>query len=171
MKWVFIILAVLAGIILLVAVIGYCLPVKHSATISVTIHASQEKVWRRLIDFRAFPQWRNSLQRVEPISDSEWTEVDRHNQRLPMKIVSADPGNSIDPSHPGRIQTAITGKDLPFGGGWEFTLRPQGGDTQLMITENGEVYNPIFRFVSKFIMGHTATMRQYAADLERSFGG
>jgi Polyketide cyclase / dehydrase and lipid transport len=162
MKWVFIILAVLAGIILLVAVIGYCLPVKHSATISVTIHASQEKVWRRLIDFRAFPQWRNSLQRVEPISDSEWTEVDRHNQRLPMKIVSADPG---------RILTAITGKDLPFGGGWEFTLRPRGSDTQLMITENGEVYNPIFRFVSKFIMGHTATMRQYAADLARSFGG
>ena len=29
------------------------------------------------------------------------------------------------------------------------------------ITENGEVYNPIFRFLSRYVMGYTATMDRY----------
>lgn len=28
----------------------------------------------------------------------------------------------------------------------------------LTITENGEVHNPLFRFVSRFIMGYAATI-------------
>jgi hypothetical protein len=31
----------------------------------------------------------------------------------------------------------------------------------LSITENGEVYNPAFRFVSRYIMGHAATVDAY----------
>jgi hypothetical protein len=39
-----------------------------------------------------------------------------------------------------------------------------------LITENGEVYNPIFRFVSRFIMGHTATLDAYLKSLTTALG-
>jgi hypothetical protein len=39
------------------------------------------------------------------------------------------------------------------------------------ITERGVVYNPIFRFVSRFLMGYTATMKTYLNALARRFGG
>jgi hypothetical protein len=38
----------------------------------------------------------------------------------------------------------------------------------LRITEDGEVYNPVFRFVSRFVMGHTATMDKYLADVGKA---
>ena len=39
------------------------------------------------------------------------------------------------------------------------------------MAEDGEVYNPIFRFVSRFVMGHHATMDRYLRNLGRKFGG
>ena len=56
-------------------------------------------------------------------------------------------------------------KGLPYGGTWTFDLVPEGAGTRLTITENGEVYNPLFRFLSRFVFGHTATMDKYLADL------
>jgi hypothetical protein len=41
----------------------------------------------------------------------------------------------------------------------------------LTITENGEVYNPLFRFVSRFIIGQTATMDGYIKALNAKLGG
>jgi len=37
--------------------------------------------------------------------------------------------------------------------------------TLLTITEDDEVYNPIYRFVSRFIIGHTQTIDSYLNDL------
>jgi hypothetical protein len=40
----------------------------------------------------------------------------------------------------------------------------------LNITERGEIYNPIFRFVSRFVLGHTATLDAYLQNVARKFG-
>ena len=42
--------------------------------------------------------------------------------------------------------------------GWTYELAPEGSGTRLTITENGEIYNPIFRFVARFVLGYTSTM-------------
>jgi hypothetical protein len=67
--------------------------------------------------------------------------------------------------------THITDKALPFGGSWDYRLEPAGNDTRVTITENGEVYNPVFRFVSRFLMGHTATIDKYLTALAGKTGG
>jgi hypothetical protein len=54
---------------------------------------------------------------------------------------------------------------LPFGGTWVYEIVPEGDSCTLTITEHGKVYNPLFRFVSRFIMGHTATIDSYLAAL------
>jgi hypothetical protein len=43
---------------------------------------------------------------------------------------------------------------------------PEGSVTRLTITERGVVYNPVFRFASRFIIGHAGSIEQYLAALE-----
>jgi hypothetical protein len=66
-----------------------------------------------------------------------------------------------------RVVTRIADKTLPFGGSWTYELSPATEGTRLSITENGEVYNPFFRFMSRFVLGHAATIDKYMDDLER----
>jgi hypothetical protein len=53
----------------------------------------------------------------------------------------------------------VTEKETNFGGTWTIaidTVLPSG--SSVTITEDGWVANPIFRIVSRFVMGHHATM-------------
>ena len=45
-----------------------------------------------------------------------------------------------------------------------------GEVASLTITENGEIYNPVFRFVSRFITGQTSTIDEYLRALGRKLG-
>ena len=40
----------------------------------------------------------------------------------------------------------------------------------MRITEDGEVYNPVFRFVSRAVMGHTAMLDAYLKALGKAVG-
>ena len=77
------------------------------------------------------------------------------------------------PPYNGRasVVTTIVGEDLPFGGRWVFELEGDPSSTTVTITEEGEVYSALFRFVSRFVMGHHGTMMTYQQDLGRHFGG
>jgi hypothetical protein len=74
----------------------------------------------------------------------------------------------IDSTPPSRFVTGIIRKDLPFGGTWTYEFVPQGKGTTLTITERGEVYNPFFRFVSRFIVGQEGSIDGYLAALRAS---
>jgi hypothetical protein len=71
----------------------------------------------------------------------------------------------VEQSPPHRFVTAIVKKGLPFGGTWTYEFAPSGAETKLTITERGEVYNPFFRFVSRFVMGHTKSIDDFMAAL------
>jgi hypothetical protein len=44
--------------------------------------------------------------------------------------------------------------------------RVMGARTRWLITGHGEVYNPIFRLMARFVFSPTATIRRYLAGLE-----
>jgi len=46
-------------------------------------------------------------------------------------------------------------------------VTPSGSGTRVRITEHGEVYNPVFRVLSRFVFGHTATLEEFLGNLER----
>ena len=69
-----------------------------------------------------------------------------------------------------RMVTRIADKNPPYGGTWTYEIEPGDGSSALHITEHGEVYNPIFRFVSRFVMGHTATIDASLRALAKKFG-
>ncbi len=68
------------------------------------------------------------------------------------------------------IQRRIATPNLPYSGTWTFALEPKGTTTRVRVTEDGEVYNPILRFVSRFILGQTATQDTYLKAMGKATG-
>lgn len=165
MRIVAVLLAVVVGLGLLVVLVGYLLPVKHVATVSALVPASPERVWQVLTDVAAYPTWRGDVTSVERLpADSgrvAWREHGKSGA-ISYAIEQADA--------PSRLVTRITDRSLPFGGAWEYVVTPDGAGSRVQITEHGEVYNPVFRFVSRFVMGHTATASAYLKALGARFG-
>jgi hypothetical protein len=69
---------------------------------------------------------------------------------VPVDVLERDP--------PRRLVTRVTEKEKNFGGTWTITIAPTPSGSDVTITEDGWVANPIFRFVSRFLIGHHATM-------------
>lgn len=71
---------------------------------------------------------------------------------------------------PRLFKRRIATEKLPYGGSWSILLQPSGEGTTVRITENGEVYHPAFRFVSRFVMGHNRTVDGYLRALGKATG-
>ena len=71
---------------------------------------------------------------------------------------------------PRRFSLRIADPKLPFGGTWTYELRTADGGTLVTITENGEIGNPVMRFLSRFVFGQTSTMEGYLRALGRKYG-
>ena len=69
-----------------------------------------------------------------------------------------------------RMVTRITDTDLGYSGKWTYVFAPEGPNTRVSITEDGEVSNVIFRFLSRYAFGHTATLDTYLTSLGKQFG-
>jgi len=76
----------------------------------------------------------------------------------------------VESEPPRKLVRRIADRNLPYGGTWTYQIVPEDNGCSLIITENGEVYNPVFRFVSRFIMGHTATIDKYLKTVQAKPG-
>lgn len=167
MRYVWIGLAVLAGIVAIVVVIGYSLPVRHRATSELSVRSTPDSLYALLTDLQGFPLWRTGLRAVELVPEGDG--------RTRYREISSDGTITYvreTADAPRRIINRIDDKTLPFGGTWTYDIIPgPDGRTTLRITEDGEVYNPIFRFVSRFVMGHDTTIRRFLADVSKRLPG
>lgn len=160
-----ILLYTIVGLVLLVAAVagtGYILPVEHSVSGSLEVDAPPAEVFDVITGFARYPEWRTDVTRVEVTGErGAGQRIVEHGGAgvIPYVVEAYGPAT--------HLVTRIDDASLPFGGTWSYELRRSGRGTVVTITEDGEVYNPIFRFMSKFVFGHTATIEQYLGDLER----
>jgi uncharacterized protein YndB with AHSA1/START domain len=164
MKWVLIAVAALAALAALVAIAGWSLPIAHVATRQATLAATPEAVWETITDVGAFPSWRTDVKTVERVGESgalTWIEHGRSGS-LKLTVEASDP--------PRRLVTRIADPSLPFGGTWTYELAPAAGGTVLTITEHGEIYNPIFRAMARFVFGYETTLASYLDALRKKVG-
>jgi hypothetical protein len=86
MKWLIRSVLSLAGIVLLVILIGALLPQKHVVARSVSLHQSPEAVWSLIT---GPPTWRPNINGYQELPASNghrmWREVDENGQPLPLK--------------------------------------------------------------------------------------
>ena len=156
------IVGTLLAIILVVVAIGYALPIGHTAAREKVLPSDTATVFALISTPSAFPAWRRGVRSVEMLPPVDGKPSFReHGSDGAITYV-------IDESVPSRrLVSRIADKTLPFGGSWTFELGPAAEGTILHVTERGEVYNPVFRFVSRFVLGHHRTIDQYLEDLHR----
>ena len=151
--------ALLLAVGAIVTGVGYLLPVSHVATHGVVVNAAPNAVFTRISDPATYREWRPDLDSVELLAAT------------PLRWRERSGGDTItyevvERSAPTRFVTRIADPDLPFGGTWTWELQPEGTGTRVTITERGDVYNPVFRFMSRFVFSHTATMEKVLRQLQ-----
>lgn len=167
LRWVFFAVCILifVGTITVATLqfVGWLLPQSHHATRSVVLAAPPETVFRVIADVAHAASWRSDVCRIEdatgPGLGMTFREVGRRGT-VPYRVVGYEPGR--------RFVTRIADHSLPYGGTWTFDLEPDGRGTKLTISEDGEVYNPILRFLARLFFSPTATIERYQADLAKN---
>jgi uncharacterized protein YndB with AHSA1/START domain len=138
------------------------LPQHHEASRSAHLNAPPDSVWAVLADIDAYPKWRADVRSVERLPDRDgrpvWMERSAH---------GAVTYEALRFEAPSVLETRIATDGLPYGGRWVYALSADGAGTRLTITEYGEVYNPVFRALARFVFGYTATMDAYLEALSR----
>ena len=142
-----IVLWLLGTVVLLLAlfvaggiVIGGRLPQDHVATRTVTFRRRPEDVWAAINDPAIMDARGQGMGKTELVESAA-------PRRLVRKVVG----------------------EKDYGGTWtcEIVRAPDG--CALTITEEGYVYNPFFRFVSKYVIGHQRSIDGVMANLKRRF--
>lgn len=130
MKWILWTILSLVAIVGLVALVGYFLPVNHEASRSAEFSKPPAEVFALVSDLKGYRAW--------------WPESE-----VAVEVVESVP--------PSRFVTRIVG-ETAFGGTWTMEIVPVPNGSRLTIIERGEIYNPIFRTLARFVFGHTATI-------------
>jgi hypothetical protein len=161
-----IVLTVTGCILLLipcVVVIGLLLPKAHTVSRAAGYNTTPDKLFTLI----AGPQnWRPDVVRYEVVPNSTGRELTQETTRSGETVTY----ELLDRKPPESIKRRIATPNLPYAGTWSYSLQSHAGGTIVRITENGVVYNPVFRFVSRFIVGHTSTMDAYLRALGRATG-
>jgi hypothetical protein len=160
MKWILFIAAGIVVLILVVVLIGLALPKAHRATRMARFSQPPEVVFAAITG----PQdWRPGITRVELPPEAgvrRWREQSSHGA-ITFEEMACDP--------PRLYRSRIADKNLPFTGTWTYEITPTKEGCTCRITEEGEVSNPIFRFVSQLILGHTKTIDEYLNAMGKKF--
>lgn len=163
MTWALLIIGIAACLAGLMAVIGAMLPRGHRATRKAHFRCAPAAIYAVLA---GAPDWRTGVRSFGALPEDDgrkrWWEEDAHGQKITYELVEDLP--------PHKLVVRIAQPGLPFGGAWTFEIAAAGSGSDLRITEDGEIYNVIFRFLARFFFGYTASIDTYLKDLGVKFG-
>ena len=83
---------------------------------------------------------------------------------------SSVPVDVLESHPPRRLVTRVKDTEKMFGGTWTVAIAPAADGSTITVREDGWVANPIFRFVSRFVIGHHATMDGMLKNVAKEFG-
>jgi uncharacterized protein YndB with AHSA1/START domain len=166
LKWILVLLGVLATLVAVPFVVGLFLPKEHIAASSITLSHPPDSVWKIVRDLGGYPNWWTdvkSSKRETDIGEREvWVQTDATDQALLLEVVELVPSRTM--------VTRIADEKLPFTGEWKYTIERAGGGSRVMIVEEGEIFNPIFRLLTHYFLGHHGTIDRFLEALGAHFG-
>lgn len=161
MRWMLWIGAGVALVGLTVVVVGALLPISHTASRTVRVTLTPDALYGVLSDVDRYQSWRTDVKSLQRLPDRDgkpaWVE-DVSGMKIPLHFERME--------RPSLLVARIDGSDLAFGGAWTYQIAPAPGGSDLTMTENGEVYNVMFRFMAKFVFGYHATMDGFIKNLQ-----
>jgi uncharacterized protein YndB with AHSA1/START domain len=169
MRWLlFIVIGLIAAVVLVVgiaALVGSRLPQAHVASRSILLSQSPQSVYAVVRDFGSAPKWRDDVKRLDVDVQQDgrvYFREEGSNGTVNYELVEDVPSQ--------RLVTRIRDTDLGYSGQWTYTFAAENGGTRVTIREDGEVSNVLFRFMSRYIFGHTASIDAYLRSLAKHFG-
>jgi hypothetical protein len=161
MRWVVLLVGGIAVLALIIALVGAMLPKAHTASREAQIPLPPDALYSLLTDIAQYQSWRGDVKSLQRLPDRDgrpaWIE-DVGGMKIPMYFERME--------RPGLLVARIDGKNLAFGGSWTYRIASAPAGSHLTITEDGEVYNVIFRFMARFVFGYHATMDTFLENLQ-----
>ncbi len=158
-------LGAVAGLVLLLVLVGMFLPREHTARASIELAASPERVWAVVSDFAGAARWRPDLEsvRLETVPGGPIRFVETSDEgEIPFEVVAQDP--------PRRQVVRVMDDGLPFGGSWTWELVPMGTGTGLTLTEDGFTRNPVYRALGLVFFRPADGISRYLGALATALG-
>jgi uncharacterized protein YndB with AHSA1/START domain len=165
MRWFIVILAILVFFLVAIALTGASLPKEHTVTRSIVLKQTPEAIWSVVTDHANEPKWRPDVATITRLADRNGHELveEKYKNGDSMKI------ETVEAQPPTRLVRDVVDNPI-FSGRWTYELTPENGGTRVRITEHGVVPNPVFRLVSRFIIGHTTSLDRFLKALATKFG-
>lgn len=156
-RWVGIAFGGLLLAIGVVWIVGARIPQNHRAEVRDTLAVPADSVWNRIRRVEDWPRWRDLT--IED-SGADYATVRQGGDVVRYRLEERGERTLV---------TTIDTPGLPYGGRWTWTVEDAGeGRSRVTIVEEGEVYSPVFRFVSRYVVGHDATLQAAMEELAAS---
>lgn len=164
-KWLIRIVVLFVVLVLAVVIAGALLPEEHHAARTLITKQTPQALWDVINDHANEPQWRSDVASVTSLGLRDgkpvWQENYKDGNRVTLITTETKP--------PTRMVRELTDLEGPFSGRWEIDITPTAAGSNITVTEIGKVSNPIFRFISKYVIGHTTFMERYLKGLAGKF--
>jgi len=142
------------------------LPEEHHASRTLHTKQSPQVIWDTINDHANEPRWRSDVGNVVSLGERNGKPVWQENYKDGNKVTLI----TTESKPPVRMVPELTDLEGPFSGRWEIDIVPTVVVSEVKTTEIGKVSNPLFRFVSKYIIGHTTSMERYLKGLAGKYG-
>lgn len=152
MRWLWIGVAVLLGIVAVLAGIGYSMPNAHVAQAQAEYRASPDSVYAVLSDIGGWPDWHPSVEQLTPVEgdpDGRTWRISGADGSMTITLAGEEP--------PTRFTTLADGG--MFIGRWTYHVEPRPGGTRVTITEEARIDNLVVRGLASF-RDQTATIER-----------
>ena len=171
-RWTGAIFFALAFIFLVLTGIGTSLPIEHHASCSATYAKPIRYLFTAVADDAASASWRPGIVSAVLISGSGptavWRETDTHGGAITYRTIAYSNNDKL-----ARSIDFVPG--MQFGGTWTYVISPGpvaiGHEptrvNRVTLIEDGDIYNPFFRFLARYVFGYTHNMETYLVDLAR----
>lgn len=159
--WVWVVVGVVVVPPVVLAILGARRPARHVASVRALFPGvPAEVLWTAVSSIRGWPEWNPDIRKVEPGPDQDGDPVflvTARWGRMPFRVVLHDEPRMV-------VQTGESGRS--FSGSWSFEIEKREPGSALLLTEAGEVKNPLIRGLM-FLHDEHETMRRFAEALAK----
>lgn len=166
LRWTLSLVGLFAALMVLPMVAGMFVARGHTASSAILLEQPIDSVWQVVSDLGGYPRWWHDVRAMERTEQPDrgpiWIQRDTRGQELPIAVDSAVP--------PTLFATRIAGPKLPFEGTWTYEMATAAGGTRVVVTERGEIFNPVYRVMARYFLGYHGTIDRYLEALGSHFG-
>lgn len=181
MRWILWSITLLMLLLGAVVIAGGLVSREHEIARTVDLAAPPEAVFAAIANLEAMPAWRPEVLQVQrgpapsdPTDSPDSSAPPAPGDALPVYREFGVRGvvtwTVVESRPPARLALRLQGAGPGFEGTWRFDLAAVSGGTRLTVTERGEIDNPVFRFLSRFVVGYGKGLDAYLDALSRHVG-